>query len=246
MPQHMPLELLAMTPPIVQAEMLAGSGPSLRAYGASARLTRPAIVPGSTRTRRPSSSTVTPAPVAGHLDEHAVALRLPGQARPGRAEGHRHAAATRVGQQAAHLLDAVGEHDGLRQHPVDAGVGGEHDQLGRPGEHPLGRDDALERTTQASGVRRAGRVDAAAARPARRRAARGRPAPAVAAVRPAAAGVDGGPGSDAAPGPAVALVKPSPAATAVCGVVVLASSIGPPGSASSTSGLGRPDASPTP
>ena len=49
-----------MTPPIVQAEMLAGSGPSLRPCFASARLTRPAIVPGSTRTRRPSSSTETP------------------------------------------------------------------------------------------------------------------------------------------------------------------------------------------
>ena len=27
-PQHIPLELLAMTPPIVQADALAGSGPS--------------------------------------------------------------------------------------------------------------------------------------------------------------------------------------------------------------------------
>jgi hypothetical protein len=29
-PQHMPLELLATIPPIVQATLLAGSGPSLR------------------------------------------------------------------------------------------------------------------------------------------------------------------------------------------------------------------------
>ena len=44
----------------LQAEMLAGSGPSLRPCFASARLTRPAMVPGSTRTLRPSSSTATP------------------------------------------------------------------------------------------------------------------------------------------------------------------------------------------
>ena len=40
--------------------MLAGSGPSLRPYGFRATLTRAAIVPGWTRTRRPSSSTCTP------------------------------------------------------------------------------------------------------------------------------------------------------------------------------------------
>src|SRR5512146_2987184 len=36
-PQHMPLELLAMTPPIVQASMEAGSGPSLNPSGARRR-----------------------------------------------------------------------------------------------------------------------------------------------------------------------------------------------------------------
>src|SRR5256885_584654 len=56
----MPPELLAMTPPTVAASVLAGSGPSLRPYGASAALACPRIVPGRTRARTPPSSTVTP------------------------------------------------------------------------------------------------------------------------------------------------------------------------------------------
>ncbi len=56
-PQAMPLELLATTPPIVQADSLAGSGPSLRPYRASRVLTARTVAPGWTRTRAPSSST---------------------------------------------------------------------------------------------------------------------------------------------------------------------------------------------
>ncbi len=56
-PHVMPLELLAMTPPMVQADSLAGSGPSRRPYGASRRLTWRRTAPGPTRTRRPPSST---------------------------------------------------------------------------------------------------------------------------------------------------------------------------------------------
>ena len=61
MPQHMPDELLAMTPPIVQAAALAGSGPSRQPCGASARFARERIVPGRARNRRAPSSTTTPA-----------------------------------------------------------------------------------------------------------------------------------------------------------------------------------------
>ncbi|PSK61667.1 hypothetical protein B0E53_06430 [Micromonospora sp. MH33] len=56
-PQVIPLELLATTPPTVQADSLAGSGPSLRPYGASRALTCRSTTPGCTRTRRPSSRT---------------------------------------------------------------------------------------------------------------------------------------------------------------------------------------------
>ena len=47
MPQLIPLELLATTPPIVQADSLAGSGPSMRPKGRSAALTARTVVPGS-------------------------------------------------------------------------------------------------------------------------------------------------------------------------------------------------------
>ena len=59
-PQRMPPELLAITPPTVAMSVLAGSGPSFRPYGASTRLAWPSSVPALTRARRPSSSTVTP------------------------------------------------------------------------------------------------------------------------------------------------------------------------------------------
>src|ERR671929_155735 len=49
-----------MTPPIVQAPSLAGSGPSRRRYGASRAFTARTVTPGCTRTRAPSSSTSTP------------------------------------------------------------------------------------------------------------------------------------------------------------------------------------------
>ena len=60
MPHAMPLELLATTPPIVQADSLAGSGPSLRPYPASRALTARTVAPGCTRTRAPSSRTSMP------------------------------------------------------------------------------------------------------------------------------------------------------------------------------------------
>ncbi len=59
-PQRIPPELFAITPPTVAMSVLAGSGPSLRPWGASTRLACPRIVPGLTRTRSPSSSASTP------------------------------------------------------------------------------------------------------------------------------------------------------------------------------------------
>ena len=61
MPQHMPEELLAMTPPTVQTLTDAGSGPRRKPYGAKARLALNITVPGFTLIRSPSSNTVHPA-----------------------------------------------------------------------------------------------------------------------------------------------------------------------------------------
>ena len=48
-PQRIPPELLATTPPTQAMSVLAGSGPSLRPCGASTRLAWPSTVPGLTR-----------------------------------------------------------------------------------------------------------------------------------------------------------------------------------------------------
>ena len=56
-PQHIPLELFATTPPIVQAISLAGSGPSLRLCRANAPFTARIVAPGLTRTDFPSTPT---------------------------------------------------------------------------------------------------------------------------------------------------------------------------------------------
>ena len=59
-PQRMPPELFATTPPTVAMSVDAGSGPSLRPCGARTRFAWPSTVPGLTRARAPSSSTSTP------------------------------------------------------------------------------------------------------------------------------------------------------------------------------------------
>ena len=60
MPQRIPPELLASTPPTQAMSVLAGSGPSLRPWGQRTRLAWPRTVPGLTRALAPSSSTSTP------------------------------------------------------------------------------------------------------------------------------------------------------------------------------------------
>ena len=59
-PQRIPPELFAITPPTQAMSVLAGSGPSLRPWGASTRFAWPSSVPGLTRARAPPSSTATP------------------------------------------------------------------------------------------------------------------------------------------------------------------------------------------
>ena len=74
-PQRMPPELLAMTPPTVAMSVLAGSGPSLRPWGARTRLAWPSIVPGWTARARPVVEDLDAAEVAADVDEDAVGLR---------------------------------------------------------------------------------------------------------------------------------------------------------------------------
>ena len=74
-PQHIPDELFATMPPIMQAPIDAGSGPSFAPWRARWALTIPPTTPGPTRTRVPPSktssvrqcfdtSTMTPDPTA--------------------------------------------------------------------------------------------------------------------------------------------------------------------------------------
>ena len=77
----------------VAMSVLAGSGPSLRPWRASTRLTWPSTVPGRTRTRAPPSSTRDAGEVAADVDEDPVGLRLPVEARAAGAEDERRAGA---------------------------------------------------------------------------------------------------------------------------------------------------------
>ena len=56
-PQAIPLELFAITPPIVQATSLAGSGPNFLPNRASLAFTARTVAPGWTFTFNPPSST---------------------------------------------------------------------------------------------------------------------------------------------------------------------------------------------
>ena len=92
-PQAMPDELFATTPPSVQAPSLAGSGPSLRPCGGEAGVDLP---------DRGARADAHAGAVVEHLDAAEVAAgvgedpagdRLPGQAGAARAERERHARA---------------------------------------------------------------------------------------------------------------------------------------------------------
>ena len=99
----MPLELLATTPPTVQAVSLAGSGPSLRPCRASRALT---CADGRARLDAHPGAVVEDldgAEVAAGVDQHAVVGGLAGQAGAAGAEGQRHPRAALSAQQRGHL-----------------------------------------------------------------------------------------------------------------------------------------------
>ena len=88
------------------------------------------------------------APVSGHLDQNAVGDGLTGQARPGRAEGHRHPVRPAEPEEALNLLDTLGQNHRLRDQAIEARISRVGDPLDRPGEHPLPLDDLRERIPQ--------------------------------------------------------------------------------------------------
>ena len=115
----------------------AGSGPSLRPYGASTRLAWPSTVPGAhprarRRRRRPRprakwrrTSTRMPSLWAWPLRLVPPARRVTGIAR-----------AAAVGEHLGDVVGVAGHHHRLRDQPVGAGVGGVADEVERPGRAP--------------------------------------------------------------------------------------------------------------
>src|SRR4051795_6613127 len=87
----MPLELLATTPPIVQADSLAGSGPSLRPYRASRALTARTVAPRLHAHPGAVVEDLDAAEVAARVDQHSVVGGLAREAGPAGAKGQRHA-----------------------------------------------------------------------------------------------------------------------------------------------------------
>ena len=160
-PHRMPPELLAITPPTVAMSVDAGSGPRRRPCSARSAFTWPSSVPGSTRTRVTVVLDLHAAPVAAHVDHHAVALRLAVEARARGPERDRHSRAAPVGHHLHDVVDVVRHHDRLRDQPVGARVGGVAHEIGDAGEHAVGAEQ-----------RRPGR--SAAARACRRQANRAR------------------------------------------------------------------------
>ena len=81
------------------------------------------------------------AEMASNVHQDAFGLSLTVEARPAAAQRHRDAAAAAVGENPGHVLGAPGEHDGLRDHAVGAGVGGVADEVDRPAEDAAGAHD---------------------------------------------------------------------------------------------------------
>ena len=83
-------------------------------------------------------------PVAGHVHQQAVGDRLSRQAGSGSAEGHGDARLLAESKERVNLLQILGLHHGLRDQPVEAGVGGAGDQLDRPDKNAILRDEAVQ------------------------------------------------------------------------------------------------------
>ena len=133
-----------MTPPIVQALALAGSGPKStagwrqREIGAVEDRAGPGAQPPPAILDRDAG------PIAAHVDQDAVALGLAAQARARGAEGDGFTALPRIREDLAHVVDAAGDHHGLGKQAVRAGVGREADQVDCPRQHALGTDQGAE------------------------------------------------------------------------------------------------------
>ena len=83
-------------------------------------------------------------PEGGELHQDVVGDGLPGERRPGRAQGQVPPVGAAVGEEGADLVEVARAHDDLRDHPVDRRVDGPRHAVDGPGEHALGREHGLE------------------------------------------------------------------------------------------------------
>ena len=133
MPQRMPPELFAITP--ADASRCLCSPGRARACSRGARAggwPAPSSVPGLSAHARAAVLDAHAREPAAHVDHDPVRLRLAVEARAAAAEVQRHARArARSASTLATSLGVVGHHDGRRQAPVGARVGGVADQVDR-------------------------------------------------------------------------------------------------------------------
>ena len=153
-PQRIPPELLATTPPTVAKSVDAGSGPSLRPSGISTRFTCPSVVPGRTRTVSPSPSTSMP--VQWRRTSTMIPSPWPWPFRlvPAARSVTGIPCAAAVVEDARDLGGVARGDDDLGKAAVGARVGGVADDVDRAREDPVGAKQALEVAAQR--LRRAG------------------------------------------------------------------------------------------
>ena len=153
-PQRIPPELLATTPPTVAMSVEAGSGPELSVmaaehavgvaeHGAGPHLHASCVV----------VQDLDAAPVAADVDQDARALPLAVQARAARPEGDRDAVLAAVGDHAGDARRVARLDDDLRDQAVRARVRRVADEVGGATEH-----GALAEEARQVGAKRLGRA----------------------------------------------------------------------------------------
>ena len=126
-----------MTPPIVHADALAGSGPIRYPYGTRAALPRDRIVPGRVRRRRPARLDFHARPVTPHVDQNAVTLRLTRQARAGSAERDAFVSLARKGENLANVFRVLRDDDDFGKQTIGTRVSGVADEVDGSCKNPV-------------------------------------------------------------------------------------------------------------
>ena len=83
-------------------------------------------------------------PVAPHVDQNAVALRLTGEICAGRAERHALLVAPRVGERFAHVLDVLRDNHHFRKQPIRTRVARIAHEIYGPAEHAIAPQQSHE------------------------------------------------------------------------------------------------------